>query len=65
MTNDDNAAIIDQWIRSKANPPRPADVEPEPPRKPVDVRGLTSGAASPDDQPPNPDQWIRRHAHRG
>ncbi len=61
----DNAAI-DQWIRDRANPPQPEpDPQPEPPRKPVDVRGLTSGAASPDDQPPNPDQWIRRHAHRG
>ena len=52
---------IDQWIRDRANPPRPEpDPELEPQPKPVDVRGLTSGAASPDDVPPNMDSWIRR-----
>lgn len=58
---------IDQWIRSKAAPPPLPEPNPLPePRTDVtDVRGLTSGAASPDDQPPNPDTWIRRHAHRG
>ena len=57
-----NDKQIDQWIRDRANPPQPApEPEPEPQPKPVtDVRGLTSGAASPDDQPPSMDSWIRR-----